>query len=83
LKISTAKYDFASYNDNEGSISYNFKEKESNIEYFEIVKFIMDEYPNYDFNTMRNEDNGKDYSFELCLEILENLNGENLIEEIS
>lgn len=83
MKISTAKYDFASYNDNEGSISYNFKEKESNIEYFEIVKFIMDEYLNYDFNTMRNEDNGKDYSFELCLEILEHLNGENLIEEIS
>jgi hypothetical protein len=73
LKISVAKYDFATFNNNEGSISYNFKEKESNIEYFEIVKFIMDEYPNYDFNTMKNENNGKDYSFELCLEILENL----------
>jgi hypothetical protein len=81
LNISVAKYDFATFNNNEGSISYNFKDKESNIEYFEIVKFIMDEYPNYDFNTMKNENNGKDYSFELCLEILENLNGENLIED--
>ncbi|EOU1765772.1 HipA domain-containing protein [Clostridium perfringens] len=77
INLPCAKIDLAMRNDRIGMVSYKINSESENI--IEGIQFISTRYPNYNRDTLVDEESGEKYSLEI---ILNSINGLNIKEDL-